>query len=270
MRTFSSVLTMIAVVSLALMPGPAQARQPEALSSATEIIVVTTSDWNAVEGTLRRFERSDPHKKWVQAGERVTIVVGKTGLAWGLGVIPVDAVIRNASDPVKKEGDGKAPAGAFTLSQVFGYAPQGPPGAKLPYVPLTQSVECVDDAKSRFYNQVVDRHSVTPEWGSSERMLRPDELYRWGIVVDHNTNPTRPGSGSCIFLHIWRGQGQGTVGCTAMPREQLESILAWLDPVRKPLLVQLPERQYKNLKKKWGLPPLLDLAPAHRPEHNIR
>jgi D-alanyl-D-alanine dipeptidase len=118
------------------------------------------------------------------------------------------------------------------------------------------SVECVDDAGSRFYNQVVDRQSVAPDWTSSEHMLRPDELYRWGIVVDHNSNPVQPGAGSCIFLHIWRGPGQGTVGCTAMPRDQIESILAWLDPTRKPLLVQLPEHQYRKLQKKWRMPQL--------------
>jgi D-alanyl-D-alanine dipeptidase len=255
MRIPSSSMT-IAIFCLALMAARAEARQPSALSSATEVIVVTTSDWNAVEGTLRRYQRTGAHKKWVQTGETTTVVVGKTGLAWGSGVIPVDAPgIRADSDPVKKEGDGKAPAGVFALSRAFGYAPHELRESKMPYVPLTTSVECVDDAKSRFYNQVVDRQSVAPDWDSSEHMLRSDELYRWGIVVDHNSHPAQPGAGSCIFLHIWRGPGQGTVGCTAMHQAQLESILAWLDPARKPLLVQMPERQYKSLQKKWGLPP---------------
>ena len=126
----------------------------------------------------------------------------------------------------------------------------------MPYVPLTPAVECVDDTNSKFYNRVVDRGTVAPDWTSSEHMLRSDELYRWGVVVDHNSNPARPGAGSCIFLHIWRGPGQGTVGCTAMPQEQLETMLGWLDPARKPLLVQMPEQQYRSLHKKLGLPAL--------------
>jgi D-alanyl-D-alanine dipeptidase len=246
----------LAAVCLGFVSAQAAARQPGALAASTEIIVVTTSDWNAVEGSLQRYERRDPRQHWVLAGQPVTVVVGKSGLGWGVGAVPFDAKARAASDPVKKEGDGKAPAGIFILSRSFGYAPQELAGAKMPYVPLTATVECVDDANSKFYNRVLDRGSVAPDWTSSEHMLRSDELYRWGVVVDHNSDPARSGAGSCIFLHIWRGHGQGTVGCTAMPQEQLETVLGWLDPARKPLLVQMPERQYRSLRKKLGLPAL--------------
>ena len=254
MKTMS-LCSGLAAACLGLVVVGAQARQSKALASATEIIVVTTSDWNSVNGTMRRYERRNSHQKWVPTGQPVPVVVGKNGLGWGSGVVSVDAPgLRAASDPIKKEGDGKAPAGVFQLSRAFGYAPREPPESKMPYVPLTASVECVDDTNSKFYNQVVDRGTVTPDWNSSEQMLRSDELYRWGIMVDHNSNPTRAGAGSCIFMHIWRGPGQGTVGCTAMPQDEIENVLAWLDPARNPLLVQLPEQQYKSLQKKWGLP----------------
>jgi L,D-transpeptidase catalytic domain len=251
-----SLYASVAVACLVSVSARAAARQPGALAASTEVMVVTTSDWNAVEGTMRRYERRGPREKWVQAGIPVTVVVGKGGLGWGSGVVPLDAKIHAASDPIKKEGDGKAPAGVFVLSRAFGYAPQELPGSKMRYVPLTTAVECVDDASSKFYNQVLDRGTVAPDWTSSEHMLRSDELYRWGIVVDHNSSPARPGAGSCIFLHIWRGPGQGTVGCTAMPQEQIEIMLGWLDPARKPLLVQMPEQHYRSLHKQLGLPAL--------------
>ncbi|HTC92228.1 MAG TPA: hypothetical protein VK699_02110 [Terriglobales bacterium] len=239
----------------------AQAQAGDAIASATQMLVVTTSDWNAMEGKLQRFERADPHKKWKPVGEPGPVVVGKNGLGWGSGIIAandpkIGAASEPAKDPVKKEGDGRAPAGIFALSKAFGYAPQPLPGWKMPYVNLTTSVECVDDTTSKFYNRVVDRTTVAPDWNSSEHMLQSDELYRWGIVVDHNANPPQPGDGSCIFLHIWRGAGQATVGCTAMPQEQLESVLAWLDPARGPLLVQMPTAQYERLRKHWKLPGL--------------
>jgi D-alanyl-D-alanine dipeptidase len=126
----------------------------------------------------------------------------------------------------------------------------------MPYLSLAKSVECVDDTNSKFYNQIVDRDQVAPDWNSSEHMLRPDELYRLGLVINHNARPSQPGGGSCIFMHIWLGPGRGTVGCTAMPAERLESILAWLNPVKKPLLVQLPVAQYQRLQKAWKLPTL--------------
>ena len=54
----------------------------------------------------------------------------------------------------------------------------------------------------------------------------------------------------------WRGPGQPTVGCTAMPQAEMESLQAWLDPSRGPLLVQLPVQQYQRLRKRCRLPAL--------------
>jgi L,D-peptidoglycan transpeptidase YkuD (ErfK/YbiS/YcfS/YnhG family) len=222
-------------------------------------MIVTTPDWNTVAGTLQRYERTPGGHKWVAVGSSVQVVVGKNGLGWGAGIIPTDVLgVRAGSDPVKKEGDGKAPAGVFAVSEAFGYSAQAREGTRLPYVPLTTSIECVDDTNSKFYNRVLDRASLLPDWNSSEQMLRSDELYRWGIVVDHNSNPPQPGAGSCIFMHIWRGPGQGTVGCTAMAQEQLEALLAWLDPLQNPLLIQMPVQSYGRFKKKWKLPALDD------------
>ena len=252
-----NISCLFALLVFSLVPGSqARARGPESLSSSTEMIVVTTSDWSAPQGTLQRYERTSARKKWQPVGKPIAVMVGKNGLGWGSGILEPDAHARNASDPNKKEGDGKAPAGAFRLSKIFGYSAQAEPGWKMPYVTLTSTVECVDDTSSKFYNQVVDRGTVSPDWNSSEHMLRSDDLYRWGILVDHNTSPAKPGSGSCIFMHIWRGPGQPTVGCTAMPQAQLESVLTWLDPARQPVLVQLPMAEYKQLKKQWHLPAL--------------
>jgi D-alanyl-D-alanine dipeptidase len=242
---------------LALVSVQGSARKKSALDGATQIVVVTTSDWNAVAGTLQRFQRSKQNKKWLPVGDPVQIVVGKNGLGWGAGIFPSGSLeIHGSPDPSKKEGDSRAPAGVFLLSRVFGYASAPEAGWRMPYVGLTPEVECVDDTNSKFYNRVLTREGVSPDWNSSEHMLRSDELYRWGIIVDHNSSPPQPGRGSCIFMHIWRGPGQGTVGCTAMPREQLESILAWLDPEKRPLLIQLPMAQYQLLMKQWNLPPL--------------
>jgi hypothetical protein len=243
------------VVLVLLWSCVSHAGERNAIQSSTQLIVVTTSGWNAVDGQLQRFQRSSPKKAWSAIGEPVGVVVGKNGLGWGSGVVLLnESGFRDATDPVKKEGDGKAPAGIFRLSTTFGYADSRKPKWKMPYLQLTQSVECVDDSASRFYNTVVDRTQVTADWTSSEHMLRADDLYRWGVVVDHNAGPPKAGDGSCIFLHIWRGPGQGTVGCTAMPQEQLESILGWLDPRRKPLLVQLPTAEYQRLRHEFSLP----------------
>jgi D-alanyl-D-alanine dipeptidase len=237
--------------------GSVRGQEPAALHSSMQILVVTTQDWNGVDGVLQAYERPRAHKKWKAVGEPVAVVVGKKGLGWGVGVASAsDERRRTADDPVKQEGDGKSPAGIFRLSTSFGYAAERQAGWKMPYVSLTPTVECVDDARSKFYNRVLDRAAVAPDWNSSEHMLRSGGVYKWGLVVDHNAEPVTAGVGSCVFMHIWTGPGQGTSGCTAMTEEHLEGVLKWLDPAKNPLLVQLTRADYKRLRRHWKLPRL--------------
>ena len=237
------------------------------MHGSTQMLVVTTADWDAVPGTLQRYERTNAHKKWKKVGVPIAAVVGKKGLGWGAGLAQQsDFSVRDAADPVKHEGDSKAPAGLFRLSTAFGYAAEEQAGWKMPYVSLTPTVECVDDVRSKYYNRVIDRATVSPDWNSSEHMLYSNGQYRWGLVVDHNADPVVPGAGSCIFMHIWLGTGEGTVGCTAMAQENLESVLGWLDPAKKPVLLQLPRAQYKRIKRRWKLPGLTR-GEKRRPEN---
>ena len=235
----------------------ARAVEPAAMHPSTQMLVVTTADWNAVPGTLQRYERASAHKKWKKVGLPIAVVVAKKGLGWGSGLATeTDFGSRGALDPVKHEGDTRAPAGLFRLSTAFGCAVERPAEWKMPYITLTPMVECVDDIRSKYYNHVVDRATIAPDWDSSEHMLYSNGQYRWGLVVDHNADPVEPGGGSCIFMHIWLGTGEGTVGCTAMAEEDIQAVVAWLDPARNPLLLQLPRTEYNHMKRKWKLPKL--------------
>lgn len=230
---------------LALAAGPGGARP----RGAQQLIVVTTPAWDSVSGTLRRYSRARPSDPWRQDGAAVPIVVGQTGLAWA------DDALGARRDPRKHEGDGKAPAGRFTLGTAFGFAPPADVDwVRLPYLQLTDGTECVDDQTSAHYNTVVDRGAVDRvDWTSSEHM-RAIGQYRLGVVVRYNAQPIRRGRGSCIFLHIWSGPGGPTAGCTAMPAPDLEALVRWLDPARQPRLVQLPEAEYARLRRAWALP----------------
>ncbi|HEX8285533.1 MAG TPA: L,D-transpeptidase family protein [Pyrinomonadaceae bacterium] len=230
----------------------AAGKVPAALARSRQLVVVTTRDWDAVGGVLRRFERRGARGAWARVGADVPIVVGRTGLAWGVGAVETGG----AEGPRKREGDGKAPAGVFRLGPAFGFATAREAAwLRLAYKPLTPSTECVDDTASRHYNLVVERDALkVADWNSSERM-REVEGYRWGLVVAHNAAPPAPGLGSCIFLHVWAGPEKGTAGCTAMERPNLEALLRWLDPLKRPLLVQLPEAEYARLRGSWNLPP---------------
>ena len=221
----------------------------QAVPVSRQLVVVTTPAWDSVNGTLQRYSRTGAKSPWVAEGPAVPIVVGQTGLAWG------DAEFGARRDPRKREGDGKAPAGRFPLGSVFGFGTSGSiPGLRMPYLPLGDGTECVDDVASVHYNRIVDRGEVRRiDWRSAERM-RSIDLYQLGVMVEYNARPVRRGRGSCIFLHIWRAQGSPTSGCTAMPADDLETIARWLDASRRPLLVQLPATEYARLRRRWSLP----------------
>ena len=216
--------------------------------NCAQCLVVLTDSWNATRGELVAFERAEG-SRWLPRGASVPVRIGRTGLAWGRGLLPDPAL----PGPHKMEGDDKAPAGVFHLGTAFGYAPKTP-ATKMAYLPLSNNIVCVDDPESRFYNQLVDQSRIRrPDWRSAEKMLLSDVRYKWGIVVKHNV-PPQAGAGSCIFLHVWKDPQTATTGCTAMPEKAIVDLMQWLDPARRPLLIQLPAPVYKELRAKWDLP----------------
>jgi D-alanyl-D-alanine dipeptidase len=216
-----------------------------------QLLVAVVPGWDDVKAELRRFERTD--SGWKQVGDSWKAVVGVHGAAWGRG-LHGNGAPAGQEGPVKREGDGRSPAGVFALGASFGYDKAPPRGARLPYTQTDDHWLCVDDARSPHYNQVLDTAGLKPDWSSFEPMRRKDELYRRVIVVDHNPKTT-PGAGSCIFLHIWHGpDGGGTAGCTAMAPGPMESLLAWLDPAARPVYVLLPADQAAALRVPWALP----------------
>lgn len=231
-------------------------------ASTRQLVLVTTPTWSATTGRLMRYERADG--AWRPVGAPATVNVGRSGLGWGRGLHASTTARRD--EPTKREGDGRAPAGAFRLTGAFGYADEAATG--LPYHTSTASSVCVDDPASPFYNRVFDAEATgrAADWTSRETMRRADDLYRLGVTVAHN-GPTAdaswapvagdaptPGGGSCIFLHIERAPGVPTAGCTSMPAPTLASALAWLSSDADPVLVQLPSSAYRRLRGAWGLP----------------
>lgn len=222
-------------------------------AKSRQAIVVTTKDWNSVRGRGQLFERETAKSKWSAVGASFPIVVGVNGTAWGSGLheLPPDT----GRVRMKAEGDGRAPAGIFALTSAFGSSDK-PAFAKLPYTKLTEAIECVDDVKSSKYNLIVDKNKVGNfDWKSSEKILAVGEQYDLGVFVAHNAERLA-GGGSCIFLHIWKDAATGTAGCTAMARENIGTVLRFLDPAKNPVLIQLPEDGYAQFQTKWNLPKL--------------
>ena len=216
----------------------------------TQLVTVLSDDWNEFRAVLRRYERA-PGEKWVAVGKPIHAVLGREGYGWGRGLHGSGAP-PGRSGPTKYEGDGRSPAGVFELGTVYGYAAEHAE-LELPYVQATDSLRCVDDSRSRNYNRIVSTENTEVDWSSAEHMRRDDELYVLANVVEHNSEPTRGGSGSCIFLHLWEGPDKGMSGCTAMGMDELQALAAWLRPGASVLLA-LPRGEYEALKRPWGLP----------------
>ena len=166
-------------------------------------------------------------------------------------------------------GSLRYPAGIFRLSSVFGLATPTQASQWLtlhmPYLHLHEYIRCIGDAPSQYYNTVLDVRTITPDWtdpSNNEYMrrdaIRDEGAYRWGVTVDHNTAnnalPKDKVSGSCIFLHIWKGDGSGTSGCTAMSKSDMVDLVNWLDARKNPVLVQLPAPVYAQYQSQWQLP----------------
>ncbi|MEI8172627.1 MAG: L,D-transpeptidase family protein [Deltaproteobacteria bacterium] len=246
------MLAFILMVFSMIFSSSAPADTMQAKSSVPlQAVVVKTADWNTFRASLQRFERKAGDAPWNATGGEVSAVVGRNGLGWGRGIHPS----LSCDGPVKREGDGKAPAGMFRLGSAFGYAPPREVSwIKLPYLHATARIQCVDDVTSPYYNTLVDTAGTEQNWHSYEDMRRQDDQYRLGTVVEHNADPAVAGRGSCIFLHIWKGPFVGTSGCTAMEAKHLEELLLWLNPYAMPVLVQMPESDYARFRSSWRLP----------------
>jgi D-alanyl-D-alanine dipeptidase len=234
-------------------PGAAPETEPvvsPVKSANRQLLLVRSASWAAASGTLERYTR-DQCGHWSVVGAAIQVNIGRNGMAWGRGLHA-----QPKAGPFKREGDGRSPSGAFALSTAFGAAARVPEGAHdFPFLSTRASSYCVEDQRSKFYNQLIDSNDVPKtSWEKWSELRRADGLFDWGVVVQQNAPDTQKGAGSCVFLHIWRGPRIPTAGCTAMPRDRIEAVVAWLDPHAEPLLVQLPEPVYQQVREPWGLP----------------
>jgi D-alanyl-D-alanine dipeptidase len=227
---------------------PTEASQPE----HQQVLLALTPDWETVGGQLYRLEWQEGSWKYLDS-EPIPMVVGKNGLAWGRGLEDY----RQNAGPAKREGDKKSPAGVFPLGTAFGYAPaEAATFVKASYTPVVASTMCIEDPNSASYNQIVDESDPNPDWNSTDHMRRKDDLYEWGMFVLHNQPEAEAGSGSCIFLHVWRKNDSGTAGCTAMDKAEMKRLLAWIDPAKQAVLMQLPQTAWPTFQQAYALPDL--------------
>ena len=164
-------------------------------------------------------------------------VIGRNGLSWN-----------------KKEGDGKAPAGVYSLLFGFGLADKID-SQKFSYTPVGENSHCIDDSSHPQYNKILFDYQK-PKNISSENLKKVGAAYEFTVAVNYNhlksDSELKPikNNGSCIFLHVWKKNNDGsikpTAGCTAFERENMKFIINWLDKKKNPILIQLTKNDYQS------------------------
>ena len=112
-RILGSVLVLAAIAGCSEAPKFAG---EDLLRSATQQVLVVVESRGDSTGWLYRYAANNG--SWAPVGEAVPITVG----AGGIGK--------------EREGDKRAPTGAYPLTSVFGDGESGPAGLKMSYLPL--------------------------------------------------------------------------------------------------------------------------------------
>lgn len=178
-----------------------------------QMLVLEAADYSSVRAVLTLWEAEQDGWRRLEA---FPTAIGRAGLS-----------------VLKREGDGKTPAGRFRMGTGFGQSPA--PAGSWPYRIADGYDYWVDDAESPEYNLWV-RYTGDPagRWRSYERLDIP--LYRKAAVIRYNEEPVVKGRGSAIFFHIWSGPGIGSAGCVTVAEEQVVRVLEWLKPEAEPVI----------------------------------
>ena len=204
------------------------------LHSSQQIILVVSDDFASPKAQLECYEGSN------SLCGTIDVNIGKNGLGWGIGEKQLH---QKQNEPLKYEGDKKAPIGVFKLTNIYGYSKTH--NFNMPYLYTSKNLICVDDSNSPFYNQVIEANG---DEKSFENMKRSDHQYELGIMVAHNSEAIEK-RGSCIFLHVKKEEDAPTAGCTSMNLEEIQKIASWLDKSKEPILIQIPKSLTQEIKK---------------------
>lgn len=184
---------------------------------AQQVIVVLATSYGTISATFKNYEKVSGIWQLINSGGAV---VGKAGFRDN-----------------RHEGDMSTPTGKYGISFMFGNADN--PGVKFTY----KKVQVGDYWVS---NKIIEEYNVWMHYDGTDADARfydyealwEQPLYKYAAVIDFNYGPDRVlGKGSGIFLHIAPYSGGGTAGCVGVSEGNLISILKWLDPAKKPVII---------------------------------
>ena len=128
---------------------------------------------------------------------------------------------KNGLNSKKIEGDHCTPIGVFKIGKVY-YRPDRikKPDTSLKTKKITKNMGWCDDPYNKNYNKEI----VLNKKNKGEKLFRKDNAYDLLIVIEYNTNKTKPFKGSAIFIHLTKNY-RPTEGCIALKKNDLLILL---------------------------------------------
>ena len=146
-------------------------------------------------------------------------------------VLTEDAYIGESGSGYDITADSKkTPSGVWTLGEGFYIGEK--PDTDYPMFAITENTYWVTDEKSKFFNKKVEG-TDKKDWNKADHMIASEQSYKYGIVVNYNTDEPVTGKGSAVFIHCG---DKPTEGCIAVPEDIMKTILEWLDKDSKPIV----------------------------------
>ena len=126
----------------------------------------------------------------------------------------------------RREGDQITPRGKFRINSIFYRKDRiSDFKSKIKIFPIRKNMGWCNDPKSKYYNKLIK----FPSKYSAERLFRKDNIYDIILVLDYNSNPTRKGKGSAIFIHVAKKNYKNTLGCIAISKINLKKIVKMIN-----------------------------------------
>tara|TARA_B100000965_G_scaffold147068_1_gene122518 strand:+ start:278 stop:772 length:495 start_codon:yes stop_codon:yes gene_type:complete len=137
---------------------------------------------------------------------------------------------KNGLTKNKFEGDKKTPKGTYFLDNLFYRKDKNhTPKTKLKCIPISKKMGWCNDIKViKKYNKLIKINKNI----SHEKMFRNDYKYDFIIPIKYNTNNTKLGKGSAIFIHLTKNY-KPTAGCIAISKKDFLILLKIIDKKTK-------------------------------------
>ena len=157
---------------------------------------------------------------------------------------------KNGISDYTYEGSMTTPLGLFNLGIAFGTHDLN---IDYPYIKINKNMYWVDDTNSKYYNNLISLNenintfnypyiinTDKKQFLSAEHLIDYPKQYEYAIYIDYNVNGEKYengiGKGSAIFLHCLGNKGY-TAGCVAIPKEEMLSILNFLNRNKNPKIL---------------------------------